>query len=1736
MVSTMSMVPAVYVLLCLTSAVLPVSTNDRFLVSAPNVFHVGVKERVSVQLFSPLLNQDVSLYLEDETTGQLVSQKVTIRSTQEGEIKIAELEVNSNKLSELASFKRETPYVLLVCEIRPGQRKMTRVLISQHRGYIFIQTNQPVYNPTQRVHFRIFTLDYSMRPHSDALYVTIINAGGNKVKTMTKNAKDGILSENIQIPDVSEPGIWKIVAHYQGDEKNAVTREFQVKKFVLPSFGVSIKPQQSYYPVNLGTFTFTIDASYSYGETVDGAFHCRFGVKEAEAGGEKTEIVFIRGMEKTGSVKDGKAEVTVHRNQILDILKKSKTDLNDMTQLADNGVQFYIAVSVTDINSGELQEAEVLLPIVSRPYSVDLSRTRTHFIPKVPFQVQAVVRLPNGSPAPGMEVKIQMPVSGVETKTAKTDAEGLVNSVFFSIPDNAPHASFTVTVDGHQYHMTALPATSPSKSFLFLSMDSKIVTPGQTITVDITTVQGNPVDGQIYYLVLSRGMLKKSGQVKAGEVTRLSLPTTSDLTPSFRLIGYYYNQGGDIIADSLWVDVSDLCEGKISLKPGKEQYRPRSKAELDIDLHGQKAKVGLLAVDKAIYALNVHNKLTAKQVFSSMQSYDLGCSYFGGVDTAAVLNNAGLSFISHSETVLSQMRDGFRCKSGFRRQKRSLDLQQLMMTKVTSYTDERLRKCCQDGFTLIPMRISCEQRAQRVSRGGKGQACVTAFLDCCLEGVKQRNIKMQEEALKGRGRTSSAAEMEDFFDTNAVNIRRFFEPSFEFKEINVDGKTRHSMILPDSITTWEIQAVSLSSSHGFCVSEPKELRAWKDVFVSLRLPYSVKRYEQLVITAVIYNYGASPKELSVHMKPVEGLCSPGSASSLSHLNVTVSNGSSQAVTFSAVPMATGHIPVTLLLYDKKEEMGLDAIQKLLLVATEGVEKREERTHILDMDGRSAKTFPIDGDFPNSTVPESGVNLFVKIEGEVFGKSTVLPLLSASGVKHLLRAPMGCAEQTMIRMSPTALALRYLDYSQSWKDLPPGTRDTALTHIEDGYTRILTYKKDDGSYGAWLHRESSTWLTALVVKVMSLVLERQWDGRGERGRVGQGFVREEIISESVTYLISKQDKLNGGYTDPHPVIHREMQGGIGGLEGDVSLTAFITIALHNSLPYLSGEVKEKAEASISASVAYLNSAFPSLKRPYAAAITAYCLSICQKDSNLGLSAWNRLKELSTIDEQGECQMWPSRSDMRLANNARDYLVPSSQAITVETTSYALLTALANKDMETADSVVCWLSRQENYGGGFSSTQDTIVALEALTEYALKSQPPASTNIDVQFSVPGRSVQEKLSVNRQGEKVEAELKRLIGNQINVQATGKGKAKMKVVMAYHALQPEDVCQLLSITVSVQGKVKYTAQILEDYDYTDYGADGSRKEEEDRDVPRTEIEWFDARSRRRRDTSQSQKAQEAVEYAVCVSHDPSMNLSGMAIADITLLSGFEAVTEDLEKLKDLSDQYISHYETKEGRVLLYFDEVPDGRDCVTFGAIQRVPIGLLQPAPASFYDYYEPDRKCTVFYAAPQRSRMVSTLCSGDVCQCAEKPCHKEQKTFQRRIKKKERLDFACYYPTVDFGYTVKVDSVSEKSNFELYHTTVLDVLRATNDAQVAKGSVRIFAKRRQCKGALEMGKSYLIMGKDGTTTDTHGQMQYLLDSASWVEQLPTDGKCKGTNNRLPCRELNNFLSTYQIDGCTQ
>lgn len=61
------------------------------------------------------------------------------------------------------------------------------------------------------------------------------------------------------------------------------------------------------------------------------------------------------------------------------------------------------------------------------------------------------------------------------------------------------------------------------------------------------------------------------------------------------------------------------------------------------------------------------------------------------------------------------------------------------------------------------------------------------------------------------------------------------------------------------------------------------------------------------------------------------------------------------------------------------------------------------------------------------------------------------------------------------------------------------------------------------------------MTALVVKVLSMIAERQMMVVGQQGRASR-FVPLDDIRHSVGYLLSVQ-KSDGSFGDVHPVLHR-----------------------------------------------------------------------------------------------------------------------------------------------------------------------------------------------------------------------------------------------------------------------------------------------------------------------------------------------------------------------------------------------------------------------------------------------------------------------------------------------------------------------------------------------------------------------------------------------------------------------
>ncbi|NWV05858.1 CO4 protein, partial [Ptilonorhynchus violaceus] len=1652
-----------------------------FLITAPNVVHLDTHETITVQVHGAQSPVQVTAYFKDETRNQLLSERIYFNLNQNnGYQEMKKIMVKPGTLQHNLFKKSNLPYVLLVTESKElySTVKSTRILLSSKKGYIFIQTDKPIYTPSSQVKYRIFILDNAMRPTEDTVTVAVLNSKGMVVKKSDQKI-NAVFGEHFDIPDIAEPGTWKIKAWFRQHEMSNVSTEFEVKRYELPSFEVRLIPLQPYYYIWNDTFVFDIEAKHSYGKEIQGAAYVRFGIID-----ENEDKVFIPGLEQQLSIQNGKGRVTLNTPLLEEKLRKSVSTLE--------GFHLYIAVTTVETASGEIREEELSsVKFVRSPFAVDLSNTKKYFVPGAPFSVMASVTLVDGSPTAFIFVSatVTLPGKPPVKKTAFCNREGLT-TITFDIPRDAQTLEIKVKaeegkekLESPEVSIRAERYQSASPNYLSISIPHTVVAPGDTLPITLNDIHqsGSGNIGYFYYMVVAKGQAELLGRVPSSNKV-INLKITEKMMPAFRFLAYYFieNEGQqEIIADSVWVDVRDACEGKIKVRTEQETYEPTDHVNLQIEMD-HAGKVALAVVDKAVFILNKKNKLTAKKVFNAMNSYDLGCSVGGGANSIQVFTDVGLAFLS--DTIQSSLREGYKCLQGTRRQKRSFDFQKEMSRIASRYQNTNLQKCCQDGMKLNPMRFSCAKRLEKVSGS---RECRNAFQDCCEKATELRKHAKRRNRV---GLARQYNEQEEFFDESSVILRSYFPESWwwNLEEVKSPGKHSVKNFAPDSITTWEVQAISISPEKGFCVADPHNFAVFKDFFVSLRLPYSVRRHEQLEIKAVVYNYLPNDLQVIVKMDAVKELCTAETTEKAVQLPLLAKGNSATPAYFSVVPLTVGEIPITIIAFDRDSGHS-DSIRKNLKVVAEGVLQREEESICINSD---LKSHTVDLNRPSDTVPGSDSHVLVSLKGNIMDES-VENCLSLSGVEKLIQVPTGCAEQTMVKMAPAVFAIEYLDASEQWVNFNPERKQEAISMIEKGYTRLLEFQKEDGSYGAFKRTPSSVWLTAFIVKV--LTRSREYFS-----------IQDSHITNSISYLVNQQQE-DGSFHDHHPVMDRSMQGGIKSAEEDLAMTAFVTIALQQTLPvYQSPDVARV----ITGAVAYMKNQFSRNTDCYSTVITAYALTLVQPDSEEAQFVQEKLRDCSSFDEAKQQRHWGN------GNNA----------VSVESTAYALLQTLLLEDMEYARPIAAWLTERRNYGGGYCSTQDTVVALEALSAYSIQTLNTASTDLTVRLGTPGRQNYYSIVLTDNSEAFQKQLEFELGRKLEVSVHGKGNGTMSILKMYWSPELKNsTCNDLILTVEMEGRIKYseTEYSDEDDDYEDLTTAGNSTLE-----TLSEMDWFDIRSRRKRDVITSSKA-ESLQYKVCVRSTGS-KAPKMSLVDLTLLSGLEPDTKELEQLVTASDRYIQHFEYKEGRVLLYFGELPSGPDpdCISFGAKQINPMGLVQPANAILYDFYNPDRKCSVFYSAPKHSAMLSKLCHASVCQCAEGPCPRQKSTFSKAVTQSTRLSFACYQPTSDYAYKVEILNSTTKNVFDYHEAKIHKILKANADESIQVGDHRQFLTRSTCKLNIVPGKRYLLMGKDGETVDCNNKMQYLLDAQAWVEKIPEVSECRSTLRRQSCAHLEDFL----------
>ena len=77
------------------------------------------------------------------------------------------------------------------------------------------------------------------------------------------------------------------------------------------------------------------------------------------------------------------------------------------------------------------------------------------------------------------------------------------------------------------------------------------------------------------------------------------------------------------------------------------------------------------------------------------------------------------------------------------------------------------------------------------------------------------------------------------------------------------GLVEWDVTIPDTTTTWVMQAVAINNKTGLGIATPLRIVGFREYFTSLTLPYSVKRGEQVSLLATVFNYHDQEMRVSV---------------------------------------------------------------------------------------------------------------------------------------------------------------------------------------------------------------------------------------------------------------------------------------------------------------------------------------------------------------------------------------------------------------------------------------------------------------------------------------------------------------------------------------------------------------------------------------------------------------------------------------------------------------------------------------------------------------------------------------------------------------------------------------------------------------------------------------------------------------------------------------------------------
>ncbi|MBE0480809.1 MAG: alpha-2-macroglobulin [Dehalococcoidia bacterium] len=937
-----------------------------------------------------------------------------------------------------------------------------------------------------------------------------------------------------------------------------------------------------------------------------------------------------------------------------------------------------LEVTVKESATGYEQTTTKLLTVAGSSLNVQVIPESQIFKPGLPFSFLLVTTTPDNSPV-DRTVNVDIRYLGEDFGEAGREEKTIQTVNGKSYVEITPPAKAVAMIieanSGDTWSSRVVEAGySPSGNFIHLEqLTSGIPQIGDKLEFKVHSTKEAV---NFYFEVVSRNKVIFSSHSKSNLI---SFTATPQMAPSARLLVYQVLPNSEVAADYLPFKVEATYPHNFSVEFDRDEARPGETVDLEIQTEGE-SKVGLVAVDKSVFIL-AENRLNLQQVFEELERLYMqpqaelhDFSIYNGFEQSGakeIFDRAGVVVLSNNS---------------------------------------------------IPEGIQHKPNEERPPFGG----VLWKFFGRAAEMAADGAVQLPE----GNAPPPSATGLAE-----VQQIRQYFPETWIWQEVVTDagGKASMKVDVPDTITTWMLHAVAISSEKGLGIAET-QLKAFQPFFLKADLPYSAIRGERFPVKVAVYNYLDEPQEVLVQLDAGGWFDLLDSASK----SITVGANDVGAVEFTISPRTLGvqDIKVTA-----RSAAAADAVIRKLIVEPEGISRELVENFVLT----AGKTRTVDTSLPPFVVDGSG-RVYIAVTSSYLTQTL-------DGLEALIQMPFGCGEQNMIVFAPDVYITRYLTETGQLK---PEIMAKAEKLMITGYQRQLTYRHSDGSFSAFGESdpEGSLFLTAFVLKCFAQARDLMYIDAG-------------ILGEAERWITSHQNA-DGSFDTVGFVAHQELMGG---LQGKTALTAFVATALLES-----GEETASARA-----VRYLEGRLGELNDAYTVAITAYALELA--GSPLAADAHRILLEMAEEDENG--MHW---GDLL----PRSQFEPNSSHA-IEATGYALLAMLKHGDTAVASKAAKWLVSQRNAYGGFGSTQDTVIGLQGLTAYCTEARADVNLAVDIEWA--GGST--RFALNQSNYDVLQVAAVPVDREITIRTTGKGEAVVQAVTRFNVPEPDTAGGFFTIDV---------------------------------------------------------------------------------------------------------------------------------------------------------------------------------------------------------------------------------------------------------------------------------------------------------------------------------------------------